>query len=135
MQDFRNIKAWQANRLLTVRIYRVTATFPRAERFGLTAQMRGAVVSIGANIAEGCGRGSPADTLRFLQMSFGSPVELLHHLITASDLGYLTKEQYTSLEEDLGSVRRMTAGFMRSLRAGRPAHRRAKRGAEDSPPA
>ena len=116
MQDFRKVKAWQANRLLTVRIYRVTADFPREERFGLTSQMRDAAISIGANIAEGCGRGSAADTHRFFQMSFGSAVELLHHLITALDLGYLTQEQYDSLESDLGAVRRMTAGFMKRLK-------------------
>jgi len=116
MQDFRKVKAWQANRLLTVQIYRVTATFPREERFGLTSQMRDAAISIGANIAEGCGRGSAADTHRFFQMSFGSAVELLHHLITALDLGYLTQEQYEPLEADLSSVRRMTAGFMKKLK-------------------
>lgn len=115
MQDFRKVKAWQANRLLTVRIYRVTTSFPREERFGLTAQMRNAVVSIGANIAEGCGRGSNKDTLRFFQISFGSAVELLHHLLTAMDLGYLTKAQCDELEDQLGSIRRMTAGFMRRL--------------------
>ena len=116
MQDFRKVKAWQANRLLTVRIYRMTAAFPREERFGLTSQMRDAAISIGANIAEGCGRGSSADTHRFFQMSFGSAVELLHHLITALDLGYLTQEQYGSLEAELSSIRRMTAGFMKKLK-------------------
>ena len=126
MQDFRKVKAWQANRELTLHIYRVTATFPREERFGLTAQMRAAVVSVGANIAEGCGRGSRADTLRFFQLSFGSAVELLHHLITALDLGYITQEQFDAIESGLGSVRRMIAGFMKRLREAEspPAHRR-----------
>jgi four helix bundle protein len=53
MQDFRKIRAWQANRELTVMIYRATASFPREERFGMVSQMRGAAVSIGANMAEG----------------------------------------------------------------------------------
>src|SRR5262245_51790966 len=70
MQDFRKLQAWQAARELTTRIYRATAAFPSAERFGLTAQMRAAAVSIGANLAEGCGRATRADTLRFFQMSF-----------------------------------------------------------------
>jgi len=116
MQDFRKVKAWQANRELIVSIYRVTAGFPREERYGLTSQMRSAAVSIGANIAEGCGRGSRADTLRFFQMSFGSAVELLHHLITSMDLGFLTEKQFDELEAVLGSVRRMIAGFMSRLR-------------------
>ncbi|MGH7636683.1 MAG: four helix bundle protein [Gemmatimonadaceae bacterium] len=116
MQDFRKVKAWQANRLLIVRIYRVTASFPREERFGITAQMRESAISIGANIAEGCGRGSSADTHRFFHMSFGSAVELLHHLITSLDLGYLSQDQFDSLEAELESVRRMTAGFMKKLK-------------------
>ena len=116
MQDFRKIRAWQANRELTLMVYRTTVTFPREERFGLTSQMRDCAVSIGANIAEGCGRGSNADTLRFFQMSFGSAVELLHHLITARDLEYLSEQQYQELEAKLDSVRRMTAKFMTRLR-------------------
>jgi four helix bundle protein len=89
MQDFRKLRVWQLNRELTVEIYKATADFPRDERFGLTSQTRSAVVSVGANIAEECGRGSRADTLRFLQIAMGSSVELLHHLITSSDLGFL----------------------------------------------
>ena len=116
MQDFRKIRAWQANRELTLMIYRATARFPREERFGLTSQMRDCAVSIGANIAEGCGRGSNADTLRFFQFAFASAVELLHHLITAKDLGYLSEEVYQGLEQKLDSVRRMTAKFMSRLR-------------------
>ena len=117
MQDFRKIRAWQANRELTLMVYRMTAGFPREERFGLTSQMRDCAVSIGANMAEGSGRGSNADTLRFFQMSFGSAVELLHHLITAKDLGYLTDRQYEELDAKLESVRRMTAKFMTRLRS------------------
>jgi four helix bundle protein len=118
MQDFRKIRAWQENRQLTVMIYKATATFPPSERFGLIAQMRDAVVSIGANIAEGCGRGSTADTLRFFQMSFSSATELLHHLITSSDLQFLNPEQFTELDERLDSIRRKIAKFMSRLRGG-----------------
>jgi four helix bundle protein len=98
--------------------YEVTATFPNAERFGLTSQMRRAVVSIGANIAEGCGRATVPDTLRFFQTSFGSCTELLHHLITASDLGFLSAEQFAELDERLESVRRKLAKLMKRLRGG-----------------
>lgn len=116
MQDFRKIRAWQENRELTVMVYRMTAKFPPSERFGLTAQMRDAVVSIGANIAEGCGRGSRADTLRFFQMSFGSATELLHHLITASDLGFLAADDFRELDTRLDAIRRKIAKFMARLR-------------------
>ena len=116
MQDFRKIRAWQENRELTVMIYKATATFPYAERFGLTAQMRDAAVSIGANIAEGCGRGTRPDTLRFFQMSCSSATELLHHLITSADLEFLSSIQFKELDERLDSVRRKIANFMKRLR-------------------
>jgi four helix bundle protein len=116
MQDFRKIRAWQENRELTVLIYKATATFPQSERYGLVAQMRDAVVSIGANIAEGCGRGSTADTLRFFQMSFSSNTELLHHLITSMDLEFLDSTKFAELDERLDSIRRKLATFMRRLR-------------------
>ena len=116
MQDFRKIRAWQENRELTVMIYKVTATFPPSERFGLIAQMRDCVVSIGANIAEGCGRGSNADTCRYFQMSFSSATELLHHLITSSDLEFLGSNEFKELDERLDSIRRKIAKFMKRLR-------------------
>ena len=117
MQDFRKVRAWQENRELTLLVYRVTAKFPVEERFGLTTQMRRAVVSIGANIAEGCGRGSDGDKQRFLQMSFGSAVELLHHMITSQDLGFLDQPEFDKLDAKLESVRRLTFGFIRKLKA------------------
>jgi four helix bundle protein len=116
MQDFRKLRAWQEARALTTNIYSATASFPTTERYGLTAQMRSAAVSIGANIAEGCGKGTRADTLRFFQMSFGSGTELLHHLIIALDLGFLRSEQFEQLDAQLERARRMLAGLMRRLR-------------------
>ena len=106
MQDFRKIRAWHENRELTVIFYQVTATFRPSERFQLVAQMPDAVVSIGANIAEGCGRRTRPDTLRFFQMAFSSATELLHHLITSSDLEFLNSVQFAELDERLDSIRR-----------------------------
>jgi len=115
MQDFRKIQAWQHNRELTRLVYSVTAKFPADERFGLTSQIRRAAVSIGANIAEGSGRGSAADKIRFLQMSFGSSTELLHHLITSVDLGFLEPASFEELDSKLESVRRLTFAYMRGI--------------------
>lgn len=116
MQDFRNLQVWQLNRELTVNIYKATASFPKDERFGLVSQMRRAVVSVGSTLAEGCGRGTRADTLRFFQMSFGSTTELLHHLITALDLGFLNEEGYRMLGRDLEIIRRKLARLMAKMK-------------------
>ena len=67
-QDFRELHVWQRAYALALTIYRATSGFPQSERRGLAGQMRRAAVSIGANIAEGCGRGTPADLARFLAM-------------------------------------------------------------------
>ena len=116
MQDFRKLRVWQANRELTVLVYRVTRDFPREERYGLTAQMRSAAVSIGANIAEGCGRGSRADMQRFVQIAIGSSVELLHHLITSLDLGFLAQDRFDEVERKNEAIRKMLSRLIGKLR-------------------
>lgn len=121
MQDFRKLRVWQAAREITVLVYRATANFPPTERYGLAAQMRSAVTSIGANIAESAGRGTRADTNRCFQIAFASACELLNHLITALALGYLTTGQFDELEARLEPLRKMLASLMARLRKASPA--------------
>ena len=116
MQDFRKLEVWQLNREFTVRIYRLTAGFPSEERFGLVSQMRRASVSIGSCIAEGCGRASRADTLRYFQMGFSSATELLHQLITSVDLEFLSAHEFGDLDRQLETIRRKLSSLMRKLR-------------------
>jgi four helix bundle protein len=116
MQDFRKLQVWQLSRSLVVKLYRATGGFPKSELYGLTSQIRRAAGGIGAGIAEGCGRGSTADTLRFFQMSFSTSTELLHHLITAFDLGFVSQQEFAVLERDLDEIRRKLAKLMSRLR-------------------
>ena len=116
MQDFRNLRVWQKNRAFTLDIYRATAVFPADERFGLTSQMRRCVIRIGACIAEGTGRKTRKDTLHFFQTSFSSATELLHHLISALDLGYITQAVYDELDRKLEEIRKMLSSLMKKLR-------------------
>ncbi|HMC54641.1 MAG TPA: four helix bundle protein [Gemmatimonadaceae bacterium] len=118
MQDFRKLQVWQLNRESTLAVYKITAGFPSEERYGLVSQMRRASVSVGSCIAEGCGRGSTADTLRFFQMAFSSATELLHQLITALDLEFIGRNEFTELDGKLETIRRKLASLMRSLRSG-----------------
>ena len=68
MKDFRNLKVWERAHELTLELYRMTGRFPREELFGLTSQIRRCSASIGANIAEGCGKRGNAEFQRFLQV-------------------------------------------------------------------
>jgi four helix bundle protein len=86
MRDFHSLKVWEKAHRLTLQVYRASESFPAVERYGLTTQARRAAASIAANIAEGCGRESEADFVRFLSMSLGSATELEYHLILARDL-------------------------------------------------
>ena len=72
MKDFRELQVWQKAHELTLAVYRATASFPREELYGLTAQLRRSSSSIAANLAEGCGRNGDAELARFCSMAMGS---------------------------------------------------------------
>src|ERR1700732_2052932 len=94
MKDFRRLKFWEKSHLLTLDVYKVTARFPREEMYGLTSQMRRCSASMGANIAEGCGKHGNNELHRFLYIASGSASELDCHLVLSKDLGYLSDEDY-----------------------------------------
>jgi four helix bundle protein len=94
MEDFKNLKVWSKAHGLTLAVYQGTRTFPKDEIYGLTSQIRRASASIGANIAEGCGRRSDPEMRRFVQIARGSANELEYHLLLAKDLQFLTPEEY-----------------------------------------
>src|SRR5437763_8555521 len=72
VKDFRQLKVWDKAHQLTLEIYRATTTFPREEAYGLTSQIRRASASIGANLAEGCGRSGDIELARFCSIARGS---------------------------------------------------------------
>ena len=116
MGDYRKLRVWQQARKLTYQAYRVTAGFPLHERFGLTAQIRRAAVSIMANIAEGCGRNRDGELLRFLTIARGSATELDCHLIVAEDQSYLDKEAAPALQQRVELIQRMLMLLIHRLR-------------------
>jgi four helix bundle protein len=89
--------------------YAVTREFPIEERYGLASQMRRASVSIGSNIAEGCGRSTDAQFSMFLQIAMGSASELEFQATLASRLGFSTSENLGELQARITSVKRMLA--------------------------
>jgi four helix bundle protein len=116
MQDFRNLRVWRAAHAAALTTYRLTTTFPAEERYGLASQLRRAAASVGANIAEGCGRSSDADTRRCLQIALGSACEVLNHALLARDLGLLDASSFAALEDELSPVRRMLVRLIERLR-------------------
>ncbi|MEJ2186919.1 MAG: four helix bundle protein [Gemmatimonadota bacterium] len=101
---------------LTREVYQETRAFPEDERFALTAQIRRAAYSIGANIAEGCGRRTDRDFARFLDMALGSASELEYLCLLARDLGYLEPAMHRRLRDHILDVKRMLHGLARAVR-------------------
>lgn len=109
--NYKNLKLWQKAIDLTVQIYEILEDFPTEEKFILSDQMRRAVISIPSNIAEGIGRGSNKETLRFLYIARGSLFELETQMIISLRLNYLTEkiadkifQQITDLIKMLNSL-------------------------------
>jgi|TARA_B110000967_G_C18632487_1_gene434349 four helix bundle protein len=113
--NFRDLVVWQKARIMVKEIYLTTAEFPSEEKFGLTSQLRRAVVSIAANISEGAGRGTDKDFAHFLNMSEGSCNECMTLIILAEDLKLLEKAKSMELIEKLEEVNRMINGFRKRL--------------------
>ena len=109
---FQDLIVWQKSRALTLRVYRLTKTFPREELFGLTSQMRRAAVSVAANIAEGFSKKSRLDKARLMNISQGSLEELRYYFILAKDLHYVDAEHDSS---GLDEVARLLGAYVRAL--------------------
>ena len=119
MKDFRNLEVCHRAHEFTLLAYQATVVFPKNEQFGLTSQIRRAAISIPANIAEGCGRGSDADFARFLQIAAGSANELEYHLLLACDLNFVPKTEHQNLSKRLIEIKKMLSGLIQKLTADR----------------
>jgi four helix bundle protein len=116
MQDFRRLKVWERAYRLALEVCRCTHGFPADERFGLTAQLRRAASSIGANIAEGCGRQTDRELIGFLQIAMGSASEVEHQLLLSRGLTLLDAPTHARLSRDVQEVKRMLASLIVALR-------------------
>ena len=96
-------------------MYKKTQGFPKEAIYGLTSQLRRATSSIGANIAEGCGRRSDPEMRRFLQIARGSANEVEYHLLLAKDLLFLPVEDFKELEDMVLEIERMLASLVQRL--------------------
>jgi len=115
MKDFRDLKVWTKAHQLALDCYALTANFPKHEIFGIVAQIRRAGSSIGANIAEGCGRGGNGEFQRFLQMAMGSASELENHLLLSKDLHFLDDENHNRTESKVVEAKKMLAALIRKV--------------------
>ena len=115
MTTHKDLIVWQKAMELVMKVYKATKTFPREEVFGLTSQMRRAVVSIPSNIAEGYGRLHIRETENFLSIALGSACELETQLFLSKDLEYLHTELAQQLCNDVQAIIRMLTSLIKTL--------------------
>ena len=116
-ESFKNLTVWQRAIELTLAIYKLTSSFPDAERYGLTNQLRRASVSAASNIAEGYGRATRGEYVQFLGNARGSISEVETQLVIAKALGFGSRQLINSSEGLCNEVGRMLRALMNSLKS------------------
>jgi four helix bundle protein len=115
MHNYRELKIWQRSMDFVVKVYEVTAGFPKEERYGLTSQLRSCAVSVPSNISEGAGRGTNRQFKRFLEISMGSANEAQTQIELAYRVKYLDKQTADSLIDEALQIYKMILAFYNSL--------------------
>ncbi len=116
IKSYRDLKVWQRGIDLVEHVYRCSSSFPEAEKFGLTAQLRRAAISIPSNIAEGWGRGTRNAYLNHLRIAKGSLAEVETQLIIAHRLDYLSVETLQAMLAETEIEGKMLVALIHSLR-------------------
>lgn len=124
VQSYRELIVWQKAMELVKLVYDLTRKFPKEELFGLTSQIRKAVVSVPSNIAEGQGRRSTKEFLRHLSIAYGSLLETETQTIVAEMQNYISSEESSEVLQKAAEVGRLTSGLVNSLEEKLEAERR-----------
>ena len=105
--SFEKLIVWQKSIELAKQIYSTTSNFPKEEIYGLSSQIRRAVVSISSNIAEGYVKSSSKEQIRFSEIAYGSLMEVLNQVIIAKEIGYVSEVDYLSIRQNIEEISRM----------------------------
>ena len=115
IKTYRDLIVWQKSMSLVTEIYKVTRSFPKDETYTLVSQMRRCAISIPSNIAEGFGRKSTNDYIRFLNITMGSLYELQTQLEISLNLKYLKKVDFNKFYESSREIERMLGSMIRKI--------------------
>ena len=110
---YTDLNVWKEARKLSKDIYSLTSVFPKEEQFGLINQMRRCAISVPSNIAEGCGRNYPKDSIQFFHISRGSLYELETQLYLSFDLNYIDQTKLNEFLLSTETTRKLLSGFIK----------------------
>lgn len=106
MIDYRKYNVWQKSHVLVLDIYKTTSIFPKTEQFNLISQINRAPVSIPTNIAEGCGRQTQKELVRYLYIASGSAHELEYLIFVSTELDFIEKENSEKLLSEINEIKK-----------------------------
>ena len=115
IKTYRDLLVWKKSMALVTEIYKISKSFPKEELYGLISQIRQSAVSIPSNIAEGYGRNSTQDYVRFLRIAAGSLYELQTQLEISSNLGYLNKDNFEKTCDSTKEIERMLGSLISKI--------------------
>ena len=115
MKTHHDLDVWKKSIDFVTSVYKITDAYPKTEIYGLTNQIRRAVVSIPSNIAEGAGRTSLKEFAQFLSIALGSVAEVETQLIVSRNLNYISNQLFEQLLSELVSIRKMIIGLKKSI--------------------
>jgi four helix bundle protein len=116
MDSYRELKVWQKSMDIAERIFCLTQDFPKQQQYGLASQIQRAAVSIPANVAEGHGRSTTREYLRFLSIARGSLAELETELLLAKRIGFVDPLETAAVLEELDEISRMLRGLQNAIK-------------------
>jgi len=116
VKTYKDLIVWQKSMCLVTEIYKATKSFPEEEKYGLTSQIRRSAVSVPSNIAEGYGRNSTNDYLRFLQISISSLYEMQTQIEIAYNLKYLSTDKFQHPYDSSREIERMLSSLIRKIK-------------------
>jgi four helix bundle protein len=114
--SYRKLNVYQLSKQLVTDIYNIVGSYPKTELFALGDQMRRAVISVPSNIAEGTSKTSPKEQFHFLEIAYGSLMEIMCQLEISFDLGYINQDQFKQSEEKIVMIYKMLSSMQSSLK-------------------
>ncbi|MDR1360736.1 MAG: four helix bundle protein [Rickettsiales bacterium] len=115
MQSVKELDVYKLTFEMTIRLYKIVASFPKNETFNLVSQMQRAAISINSNLAEGGSRGTTGEYKHFVGIARGSASELAYQIEISKDLGFINDGDYKYLSETLDRIGQMLSGLIKKL--------------------
>lgn len=117
IKSFTDLEAWRKGYNIAIEVYKITKGFPKTEIFGITNQLRRAIISYTSNIAEGFSRNSDKEKIQFYYMALGSMTEIQNQLLIARGIDYINDNDFKQLSSETIFATKLINGLIKSTRA------------------